>query len=129
MSAAAAGRGRPGRQPGTDRSALRASAVYANKVYGPRASQIFNLATSARRVSPAVNSTGAAGAQSESPNEATLTTDQEDYPPYSYVYFHGTGFQPGETVDMIVVELDPTQESFEPWDVVADENGEIHTSW
>ena len=67
--------------------------------------------------------------QGEMPNEATLTTDQEDYPPYSYVYITGTGFQPGETVDMIVVELDPTQESFEPWDVVADENGEIHTSW
>ena len=45
--------------------------------------------------------------QSEAPNEATLTTDQEDYPPYSYVYFTGTGFQPGETVNMIVVELDP----------------------
>ena len=30
---------------------------------------------------------------------------------------------------MIVVELDPTQQSFEPWDAVADENGEIYTSW
>ena len=67
--------------------------------------------------------------EGETPNEATLTTDQEDYPPYSYVYFHGTGFQPGETVNMIVVELDPVQQSFEPWDVVADENGEIYSSW
>ena len=47
--------------------------------------------------------------EGEMPNEATLTTDQEDYPPYSYVYITGTGFQPGETVNMIVVELDPTQ--------------------
>jgi len=30
---------------------------------------------------------------------------------------------------MIVVELDPIQQSFEPWDVVADENGEFDTSW
>ena len=67
---------------------------------------------------------------SESPNdEPTLTTDREDYPPFSYVYFHGTGFQPGETVNMIVVESDPIQQSFEPWDVVADENGEFDTSW
>src|SRR5262249_49785844 len=50
-------------------------------------------------------------------------------PPYSYVYFHGTGFEPGETVNMIVVELDPVQASFEPWEVVADENGEFDTSW
>ncbi len=68
-----------------------------------------------------------------SPNKnkkATLTTDREDYPPFSYVYFHGTGFQPGETVNMIVVELsraDPA--SFKPWDVVADENGEFDTGW
>jgi HYR domain len=30
---------------------------------------------------------------------------------------------------MIVVELDPVQQSFEPWDVVADENGNFQTSW
>src|SRR5437588_5909987 len=29
-----------------DKDALRPSAVYANKVYGPRASQVFNLAAS-----------------------------------------------------------------------------------
>jgi len=68
--------------------------------------------------------------EAEAPNEGpTLTTDQEDYPPYSYVYFTGTGFQPGESVNMIVVELDPVQQSFEPWDVVADENGNFQTSW
>src|SRR5207249_4925667 len=66
----------------------------------------------------------------DSPNtEPTLTTDREDYPPYSYVYFHGSGFQPGENVDMIVVETDPVQQSFEPWTVVADANGEFDTSW
>src|SRR6266542_4845178 len=108
---------------GTDRSDLRASAVFANKVYGPRNSQIFNLAASRAA------SVGQSEATNEATNEATLTSDQEDYPPYSYVYFHGTGFQPGETVNMIVVELDPVQQSFEPWDVVADENGNVATSW
>ena len=35
------------------------------------------------------------------------TTDRDDYPPLSYVYFTGSGFEPGETVQMIVVETDP----------------------
>ena len=53
--------------------------------------------------------------ESELPNEVpTLTTDLEDYPPFSYVYFTGTGFEPGETVNMIVVELSPNPASFEP---------------
>src|SRR5438552_1800658 len=108
------------------RSDLRASAHFAKKLYEPRASQVFNLAT--RR---AESQAGQRSAQeSESPNtEPTLTTDRQDYPPYSYVYFHGTGFQPGETVDMIVVETDPVQQSFQPWTVVADANGEFDTSW
>src|SRR5206468_4522945 len=33
------------------------------------------------------------------------------------------------TVNMIVVELDPIQQSFQPWDVVTDENGNFQTSW
>src|SRR5437773_8782011 len=96
------------------RDELRASAVFANKLYEPLASQVFNLATSRAAAAEAQHTQGP-----ESPNDATLTTDQEDYPPYSYVYFHGTGFQPGETVNMIVVELSPDPASFEPWDVVA----------
>src|SRR5262249_483417 len=89
-----------------DRSALRASARYANKADGPRATEVFNLAASR---AASAESTLQATQQSlqEAPTGATLTSDQEDYPPYSYVYFHGTGFQPGETVNMIVVELDP----------------------
>src|SRR6185369_4590866 len=87
----------------------------------PLASQVFNLAT--QRAAAAQNPAP------ELPNEATLTTDQDDYAPFTYVYFTGTGFQPGETVNMIVVELSPIQQSFEPWDVVADENGKFQTSW
>src|ERR1700746_3533122 len=56
----------------------------------------------------------AAAEESESPDEATLTTDQEDYQPYTYVYITGTGFEPGETVNMIVVESAPIQQAFEP---------------
>src|SRR6058998_980802 len=108
------------------REALRASAHPAKKLYEPLASQVFNLATT--RAAAAENARNTQGP--ESPNDQpTLTTDQEDYPPYSYVYFTGSGFQPGETVNMIVVETDPIQQSFQPWDVVADENGNFTTSW
>jgi hypothetical protein len=48
-----------------------ASAIAATKVSGPRAAQIFDLATTR----------AASAMQSELPNEATLTTDQEDYQP------------------------------------------------
>jgi Bacterial Ig-like domain (group 3) len=114
-----------------EKSALRKSAVFAKKLQEPLASQVFNLATS--RAESARQSGQQSSQQSmqqgEAPSGATLTTDQEDYPPFSYVYISGTGFEPGETVNMIVVELDPTQQSFEPWDVVADDNGNIETSW
>src|SRR5439155_12928229 len=102
-----------------DKSALRKSAHFAKKLYEPLNPQVFNLAPS--RAAQAHNP--------ELPNDATLTTDRQDYPPYSYVYFHGSGFQPGETVDMLVVETDPVQQSFQPWYVVADANGEFDTSW
>src|SRR6266480_2786289 len=101
------------------RADLRASAVFATKLSGPRATEIFNLATAS----------AAQAANSDSPNSATLTTDREDYSPFSYVYITGTGFQPGETVDMIVVELSPIQQSFVPWTAVADQNGNFQTSW
>ena len=86
---------------------------------GPRATEILNLATT--RAAEAANS--------ELPNSASLTTDREDYAPFTYVYMTGTGFQPGETVNMIVVELVPVPQSFEPWDGVADENGNFQNSW
>jgi hypothetical protein len=97
----------------SDRSALRASAVFATKLYEPRATQVFNLATSRAEAAEAARQEAQHSAQqslqeSEAPNEGpTLTTDREDYQPYTYVYFTGTGFEPGETVNMIVVELDP----------------------
>ncbi len=103
----------------TVQSDRRASAIAATKLSGLRATEVFNLATTR----------AASASQSELPNEATLTTDQEDYQPYIYVYITGTGFAPGETVNMIVVQLSPNPASYEPWDVVADANGNIDTSW
>src|SRR5216117_1391108 len=109
-----------------EKSALRKSAHFAKKLYEPLASQVFSLQRSLVESQAAQRSSQGP----DSPNsEPTLTTDREDYPPYSYVYFHGSGFQPGENVDMIVVETDPIQQSFEPWTVVADANGEFDTSW
>jgi hypothetical protein len=110
-----------------DKSALRKSAVFAKKLYEPLAAQIFNLAGTRAESAQQLAQQGVQ--DTETPNGPTLTTDQEDYQPYTYVYFTGTGFQPGETVNMIVVEIDPVQQSFEPWDVVADENGNFQTSW
>src|SRR5262249_32214879 len=36
---------------------------------------------------------------------------------------------PGETVNMVVVQLSPNPASYAPWDVVADTNGNFQTSW
>src|SRR5437870_12321964 len=58
------------------RDALHASAIPATKLSGPRATGVFYLGVSR----------AASAAQSESPNSATLTTDQEDYQPYTYAY-------------------------------------------
>src|SRR5205085_6325491 len=95
------------------------TAHFGKKLYEPLNTQVFNLVT--QRAAEAHNP--------DIPNDATLTTDQQDYPPYSYVYFHGSGFQPGETVDMLVAETDPVQQSFDPWTVGADATGEFDTSW
>src|SRR5437763_5026668 len=84
----------------------RASAIAATKLFGLHATEVLNLAaTRAGSVS-----------QADLPNGATLTTDQQNYPPYSYVNVTGTGFAPGETVNMIVVQLSPNPTAYEPWD-------------
>ena len=113
-----------------DKEALRKSAHFAKKLYEPHASQVFNLATSRAAEAESQKAQQTEGPESHNKKKkATLTTDREDYAQYTYVYFTGSGFQPGETVNMIVVETNPNQQSFQPWDVVADENGEFDTSW
>src|SRR5881409_3871427 len=61
----------------------------------------------------------------------TVTTDQEDYPPFSVVWITGSGFQPGETVSNQVVQVEGPAPgtAYEPWGVVADTNGNFATSW
>src|SRR6266536_560564 len=61
----------------------------------------------------------------------TVTTDQEDYPPFSVVWITGTGFQPGETVSNQVVQVEGPAPgtAYEPWGVVADTAGNFATSW
>ncbi|HSY19841.1 MAG TPA: MBG domain-containing protein [Candidatus Acidoferrales bacterium] len=64
--------------------------------------------------------------------DATVTTDQPDYPPGSTAQITGTGFQAGETVQLQVLNItDPSDVGDEhaPWTVTADTNGNISTSW
>src|SRR5882672_6427292 len=92
----------------------------------PPASQSVAKDPSASASAPTELS-GPSQATSASTNEAgqpTLTTDREDYPPFSYVFMTGTGFEPGETVNLIA-----SKSPFEQWEVVADENGNFETSW
>ncbi|MEO5802719.1 MAG: hypothetical protein ABIR24_04255 [Verrucomicrobiota bacterium] len=62
---------------------------------------------------------------------ATVITDKEDYPPYSIVWISGAGFQPGETVrNQITQVAGPAPgTAYEPWEVVADTNGNLETEW
>jgi hypothetical protein len=57
---------------------------------------------------------------------ATIASDKADYPPGSTVYLNGTGWQPGESV-RIVVDDDGLQEQVFQRDVtvVADEDGNV----
>lgn len=65
-------------------------------------------------------------------NAATITTDKEDYPPESTAIITGAGFAAGETVELQVLRIDKNENSGPehlPWQITADENGEIATSW
>ncbi len=85
MSAAQTQTGQPSTATAlTDR---RASAIRATKLYEPRATEIFNLATS--RAESAQQSAQQSVQEGEAPNEATLTTDREA----PNEHFHGG--QPG----------------------------------
>jgi large repetitive protein len=58
---------------------------------------------------------------------ATVKTDAADYPPGSTVTITGSGWQPGETVALTLVES-PLFDSHGPYDVIADGNGNISDS-
>jgi hypothetical protein len=64
--------------------------------------------------------------------QASVTTDQSDYPPGSTVQISGFGFQPGETVQLQVVNLtDPTDigDEHAPWLVTNGASGNFTTIW
>src|SRR5688572_30408 len=67
--------------------------------------------------------------------QATVTSDLDDYAPRSTAVFTGTGFEPGETVQLKVKNLNrpcntvSADSSYLPWNVVADANGGFITQW
>lgn len=63
---------------------------------------------------------------------ATVTTDQIDYPPGTTATITGTGFLPGETVELQVLRVDINENSgaeHVPWQVSADADGNFLTTW
>jgi hypothetical protein len=66
--------------------------------------------------------------------QATISTDQLDYPPGSTAIITGTGFQPGEEVELHVHHvgedsLGTDPQYHQPWTVIADAEGNFTTSW
>ena len=64
--------------------------------------------------------------------QANVTTGQSDYPPGSTVQIYGAGFQPGETVQLQVLNVtDPsdTGPEHDPWTVTSDTNGNFTATW
>jgi len=64
--------------------------------------------------------------------QASVTTDQADYPPGSTVQISGTGFAPGERVQLQVLNLTAPNDlgaEHDPWTVTADTNGDLTASW
>jgi hypothetical protein len=55
---------------------------------------------------------------------ATVQTDRSDYPPGTKVTISGSGWQPGETVKLQLVES-PLFDTHGPYSVTADANGNI----
>jgi CSLREA domain-containing protein len=64
------------------------------------------------------------GAPSPAPPAPTIQSDKEDYPPSDTVILTGSGWQPGETVN-INVNDDEGQTWNRNVDVIADENGNV----
>jgi hypothetical protein len=66
-------------------------------------------------------------------SQATVSTDQPDYPPGSTVYITGSGFAANETVTLQVLHVgggdDLTSPAHQPWTVTADASGNISSTW
>src|SRR6266566_3581407 len=72
-----------------------------------------------------------AQAATNAPSGPTVTTDRQDYAPFSYVDITGAGFRSGETVSNQIVQIAGPKPgtAYEPWEVVADTNGNFVTTW
>src|SRR5947208_855471 len=71
-----------------------------------------------------------AGLFASSASAQTLTSDHLDYAPGDVATLTGTGFQPGETVTVQVVNADGSPNSNDaPFNVTADANGSFVTAW
>ena len=61
-----------------------------------------------------------------------VTTDQSDYPPGSTATINGSGFQPGETVELQGLRTDLPENSgpeHVPWLVTNGASGNFTTTW
>jgi carbonic anhydrase len=104
---------------------------------GDGSGEMFNVRTGsfsgpssrAGSLSSVSNSKTSSLQTAESSGGASIWTDREDYPPYSVVVISGSGFTAGETVDMVVEQISPAQATYAPWSTVADDQGNISTTW
>ncbi|PYI85216.1 MAG: hypothetical protein DME26_11535 [Verrucomicrobia bacterium] len=67
-------------------------------------------------------------------NPAKVSTDYDDYPPGDPVGITGSGFVPGEMVQLQVLHTDGTNDNVtssahDPWQVTADMEGNFTTTW
>src|SRR5579871_5037134 len=62
-----------------------------------------------------------------------VSTDADDYSPGSTAYISGFFFNHSDTVTLRVlrvdIPVDSTKPPYQPWQVVADSNGDFNTSW
>ena len=60
--------------------------------------------------------------------EVTITTDKDDYLPGEWVMITGTGWLPGETVQLTLIHIEPNIPDHthdDVWEVQADSNGKF----
>ncbi|MDP4271360.1 MAG: hypothetical protein Q8909_14755, partial [Bacteroidota bacterium] len=71
-------------------------------------------------------------------SDAYVQTDLPDYAPGSTAHIDGEYWTPGEKVYLVVTHLSPlpvpdvtgvSPNPYEVWTVIADANGEVHTTW
>lgn len=68
-------------------------------------------------------------------SSATINTDRDDYSPGQTANITGSGWQPGESVRLQVVHIDPNflaltpHAGHDPWYVTADSEGWVRAQW